>query len=179
MSLSDLAQRLERSFRTSERQLTRLLAELQEQRTSWIAARPEQVRPGTDLDAIAAELHGEDMARAAMAEELGTLLPLPPGVRIEDMHVNVTRVAKALSAGEAQRLQRASADATAIAKRVRRELALGRRLLHFAQRTNESLLADVTAVQQADEHKVYDRRAMAGQSGSLGVSAGSLVDGRM
>jgi hypothetical protein len=179
MSLDDLAARLERSFRASEQLLTRLVAGLVERRTAWISARPARVQPTADLDALAAELQAADRARAAIVGELATVLPLPIGLRAADLHVDVTRIAAAIPAVAAQRLRAAAADVTALARRVRREIALGSRLLAFAQRANDGLLADLAVGRQAGNHRSYDRAAHAHRGMGRYVAAGSLIDGRM
>jgi len=177
MSLSDLARRLEQSFRTSNRQLTRLLQGLRERRTAWISARPETVAPADELDALAGELADEDMARTALIGQLSKILPLQPGIAAEDVHINVTRIAEAIPPKAAQSLRLAADEATAVAKQVRRELALGRRLLGFAQRTHESLMADIATGSQSNDTNGYDRTAQACRG--IGSVSASLIDGRM
>ncbi|MCA8975835.1 MAG: hypothetical protein KDC98_14025 [Planctomycetes bacterium] len=179
MSLDDLSRRLERSFRSSERLLTRLFASLQQRRTAWIAARPDSVAPTAELEALGIELAAEDKARATMVGELSVLLPLPPGIAPQELHVNVSRLAAAIPAPAARSLRAAADAATAIAGKVRRELALGKRLLGFAQRAQESLLADVTLDRPGGNPGGYDRRAKKSRGLGLDSAAGSLIDGRM
>ena len=179
MSLTEFASRLERSFRTSQRLLTRLLTGLQERRTAWISAHADKVAPSADLESIGAELRTEDTARAVMIDELAGLLPLPPGVSAQDLHVNVTRLAAAIPRGPAHSLRRAADEVTAIANKVRRELVFGKRLLGFAQRTQEGLMADLSAGQQAIDPPGYDRNARLRRSLGSDAPAGSLIDGKM
>ena len=177
MSLVEFAQRLESSFNTSRRLLTRLLEGLHARRTAWISLRPEQVKPADELDALALELQREDAGRRELLAQLSTLLPTPAGIDTDDTHVNVSRVADAIPPLAARGLRKAADEATTIATRVRRELALGKRLLGFAQRAQESLMSDFDPGQDSAP-KGYDRNARS--SRGLGhVTAGHLVDGRM
>jgi hypothetical protein len=78
-------------------------------------------------------------------------------------------------------LQRDAFKAMA-SKAVRRELALGERLLRFSQAAHESLVAGVTvAAQSRDDVGSYDRNArrVGAALPSTGTRPGSLVDGRI
>lgn len=177
MSLADLATGLERSFRTSQRLLTRLEAGLKERRTAWVSARPGAVAPSEELEAIAARLQTEDAVRRKIIGDIAASLPLPAGVDAASAHVNVSRIGAAMPGPAAQSLKRAADEATEAATRVRHELALGRRLLGFAQRTHESLMADLAQGDGGAGARGYDRTAQACRG--IGRVGASLIDGRM
>lgn len=178
MSLSEFARRLEASFRNSQGLLNKLHAGLLERRTSWISVRPGALAPSADLEAIGVELRTEDDVRKELLEELQTLLPLPPGISAAAAHVNVSRIAEAIPAAAARTLRAASDEVTAIAEKVRRELAFGKRLLGFAQRAQEGLMADLHPGDTGNPH-AYDRNARRSRGLSAATRAGHLVDGRM
>ncbi|MFO1076342.1 MAG: hypothetical protein U1E73_01290 [Planctomycetota bacterium] len=178
-SLSELGSRLEFSFRTSTRLLRRLLAGLQERRTAWVSARPAAIAPPADLEAIAAELQVEDRDRASLLAELAALLPLPAGVAPAALHVNVSLIAGRLPRNLARDLRAAADEATAVARSVRRELALGTRLLGFAQRAHDGLLAEAVAAARQASVPGYDRNARSMGGTGKAPATGTLVDGRI
>lgn len=179
MSFVDLASRLEQSFRVSARLLKKLLAGLQERRTGWISARPAAIAPSLELETLAAELQQEDTRRVGLLGELAALLPQVPGVAPKALHLDVTAIAARLPLAAARDLRAAADDATAVARAVRRELALGTRLLGFAQRAHDGLLADAASAARQKAAPGYDRnaRTMSGVAGS--TAAGTLVDGKV
>lgn len=179
MSFADLARRLEQSFRLSSKLLRRLLTGLQERRAAWVSARPSTIAPALELEAIAAEMQGEDARRAELLVQLAGLLPPVAGVAPRSLHVDVSAVAARLPRAQARELRLAADDATAVARAVRRELALGTRLLGFAQRAHDGLLADAAAAARQKAVPGYDRNARTNVGVAGVTAAGSLVDGKV
>ncbi|MCA8952364.1 MAG: hypothetical protein KDE27_22835 [Planctomycetes bacterium] len=174
MSLVELASSLERSFDKSQDLLTRLVAGLRARRMAWVSAHPDGIAPAAELEQLAARLQTEDEVRRTLLADLAEVLPLPRGFARAVLHLNVTRIATAIPVPAARSLRRAADAATAVAKDVRRELALGRRLIGFAQRAHESVMADLA--RQAPQ-RGYDRTAQA--SRGLARVGASLVDGKV
>ena len=176
MSLTELANTLERSFRTSSDLLTELQRGLEQRRSAWISARPDTITPSADLEQLAARLATEDEVRNTLVAEVAELLPTR-GSKPTDLRVNVSRIAAALPRAAADSLRRAAADATRKARAVRTELALGRRLLEFSQRTHEGLLGELSAQPPAGSAKAYDRSA--NRRPVAGPASATIIDGRM
>lgn len=179
--LHALADVLRRSFAASADLLRSMHEALAARRTSWIAARPSTLaEPAEKLQQAAERLAEEERSRADLLQRIAALLPgAAPAPAIGRRHVNVTQVAAALPREAAARLRQAADDATAAARRVRIELALGERLLQFTQRSQETVLHGI-ASQTADVGG-YDRGARRVHGPLVGgrATTGTLIDGRM
>ena len=175
------AGRLEQSFRRTITLLGQLLAGMQARRSSWVSAVPSTVTPSAELEQISRQLAIEEQARAELLAEVLADLPPVPHVDKNDLHVNVSRICKALPTRSALELRRAADEATRLARQVRVEVALGERLLRFSQRANENMLAALSG--QGKEQGLptgYDRNARSRAGLGLGAAgAGNLVDGRI
>ncbi|MCR9244291.1 MAG: hypothetical protein NXI31_04615 [bacterium] len=176
MSLVELASALQRSFDTSHGLLSRLIQGLRERRSAWVSARPDTIAPSADLESIAAELHAEDEVRRELMAELQQQLPAVTGVASTDARVNVSRIAAAIPRAAGANLREAADAATHAASAVRRELALGRRLLGFAQRAHDGLMADLASTPATSQPRGYDRSAQARSQRPVGAR---LIDGKM
>jgi hypothetical protein len=177
MSLHELADQLTRSFQLTAALLQQLLTGMTRRRTAWISARPSTLaEPVAALETLSQQIAAEEQRRTALIARIAPLLPVLPGVAAERRHVNASIVAAALPSGPALRLRQAAGNAASQARELRREIALGERLLQFSARAHDALLQGLTGAARADG-PVYDRSARRAAAGGPGV--GSLVDGRL
>lgn len=176
-SLTELTATLERSFRTTHGLLEELVAGLRDRRSAWVSARPDTIAPSDDLEGLAKRLAAEDEARRVLVEELARSLPGHPGVAATATRVNVTRIVAALPAAIGARLRQVADAATKLACEVRTELALGRRLLEFSQRTHDGLVTELSAQPHSGAPRGYDRTATARPA--AGPASATIIDGRM
>ncbi len=182
MSLSELAERITASLRTSAALLHQLHEGLAQRRTAWVAAKPSTLHePAQVLARAAQDLATESTRLQELFAAAKALLPYPPA-QLRSLHVDATLLAQQLPPQPAARLRQASALATDAARRVRIEHALGERLLRFSQHTKESLMASVaqTLATTALDVGGYDRGARrVNVALKAGAAPGSLIDGRM
>lgn len=180
MSLLDLGARVERSLRRSAGLLQELLDGLARRRGTWLSARPHEV-PADGLDRLAAELAAEQDQRSGLLGAAAELLPAGPAAR--HSRQVLAGLGRALPPAPAARLREASAAAAAAAHRLRVELALGERLLQFAQRAHDGLLGGIARDLGArcDDVGGYDHRARRVRGPLVGGAppTGNLIDGRM
>jgi hypothetical protein len=179
MSPRELTERLIASLENSARLLAEMERGLCGQRTSWVSARPSVLaRPAHAPDGAARELAAEEARRGELLAKAQALLPPAPGLLPGARRVDIGRVAAQVpepAAGKLRAAARAAADA---ARAVRGEVALGQRLLAFAQRVQEGLLGDYA--QQRADFGGYDRNARRQPVHRAGTrSAGNLIDGRL
>jgi hypothetical protein len=182
MSLSEVADRIAESLRSSAALLHQLHDGLVRRRTAWIAARPDALQePAQALERVVRELQAEAARREELLEQARRALPQLPGPGRQ--HVDTTVLCRHLPPAAAARLQQQSRRSTEAANAVRVELALGERLLRFTARAHEGLLAQLsgTLAQAVDDVGGYDRTARRLPTALRGGSSvtGSLIDGRM
>lgn len=183
MSLVEIAEALAGSMRTSTSLLQRLAQGLRDRRTQWISARPSALRePADALESLSQELQQEDRRREELLAKARAAFPARAGAS-GPLHVNVTLLKQHLPPAVAARLDKAASASTAAAKSVRRELALGQRLLRFTQQAHEALLDGVgeNLARTKDDVGSYDRNARRVQTAlpGTGPAPGTLVDGRI
>jgi hypothetical protein len=180
MSMHEIAEQLIRSFDESAQHLQTMRTELEQRRAQWVSARPSTLAaPATTLEAVQQQLTAADAARAVLFANAANLLPAAPGVTAADRHIDVSRIAALLPFGQASRLRKAAKTASDLARAVRGEVALGNRLLAFAQRAQDSVLGSVA--HDRDDVGSYDRNARRVHAAltTQSAPAGSLIDGRM
>jgi hypothetical protein len=180
MSMPEIAEQLIRSFEQSADFLQTIRSELEQRRAQWVSARPSTLAaPATALEAVPPQLAAVEAEQAKLFAKAAALLPPLPGLSAADRQVDASTIAAQLPFAQASRLRKAARKATDIARAVRGEVALGNRLLAFAQRAQESVLGAVA--QECSDVGGYDRHArrvhaaLATQS----APAGSLIDGRI
>lgn len=180
MSMPEIAEQLIRSFDESAQLLHTMRTELEQRRAQWVSARPSTLAaPATVLEAVQQQLSACDQRCAALFARAAELLPPASGVAASARAVDVSRIAALLPFGQASRLRKAAKTASDLARAVRGEVALGNRLLAFAQRAQESVLGAVA--QDRDDVGSYDRNARRVHAAltTQSAPAGSLIDGRM
>lgn len=178
MSAVDLAKDLERSFRTTAALLRQLLETMQRRRMHWASARPSTLQPSAELERLAGELQDTERARGEVLAAIAQVLPLPPGLTADEVHLDVTRIAAALPAVVGRALRAAADEATKLARTVRAEVALGERLLRFTQRAQESVFGQL-AGPAPDAASGYDRNARLRAGLALAAGTGRLLDGKI
>lgn len=183
MSLVEIAEALVRSMRHSTTLMQRLAQGLRDRRTQWISARPSALRePSEALERVTAELQQEDARRDELLARASAAFPARAGAA-GPLHVNVSLLAAHLPSALASRLKQVANESTGAAKLVRRELALGERLLRFTQHAHEALLDGVheKVLRTKDDVGAYDRNARRVQTAlpGTGPAPGTLVDGRI
>lgn len=184
MSLPDLAARIAASLDRTTGHLQELLAALRSHRRDWVAARPRAVATAVDdLGRHHPALDAEAQQRDRLFDEAAALLPPVRGRPGTARHRNVSAIAAHLPAPLAARLRTAAARATAAAREIRIETALGSRLLDFSQRVHDGLVRELglVAARTRDDVGGYDRAARRVHGTLLGrdTGAGTLIDGRM
>lgn len=183
MSLVDRTDALIRSLKLSTTLMQQLAQGLRTRRTQWISAKPSVLAEApTALASLTEDLQKEEDRRQKLLLELASLLPAMPGAA-GPRHVNTTFLSQHLPRDVAARLRRATDDASGAASQVRRELALGERLLRFTQNAHEHLVAGVSQqlAKTRDDVGSYDRNARRLQAAlpRTGSAPGNLVDGRI
>lgn len=183
MSLVDLTEALIRSLRLSTGLMQKLAEGLRTRRTQWISAKPSVLAEApTALAGLTEDLQKEEDRRQKVLADIAAQLPAMPGAA-GPRHVNTTFLSQHLPRSLAARLKQATTDATGTATQVRRELALGERLLRFTNNANEQLVAGVSqqVATTRDDVGSYDRNARRLQAAlpRTGSVPGSLVDGRI
>lgn len=183
MSLPELADSLVRSLRTSTALLQRLAQGLRDRRTQWISARPSVLAEPVDaLESLTAQLTEEDGRRDAIVGRIRAAFPARLGAA-GPLHVNASLLKDHVGTATADRLQKAARESTEAAAAVRREIALGQRLLRFTQHAHEALLDGVgeCIARTKDDVGSYDRNARRVQAAlpRTGSMPGSIVDGRI
>jgi hypothetical protein len=182
MQLVEIAQRLVASLDASTALLTQMVEGLRSRRTNWISARASVLaEPAVAMGDLAARLEQEERKQRELLDQAASsFAPLTgaPGKR----RIHASDLCEQLPTFAAQRLRKSADKAALASKAVRRELALGERLLRFSQAAHESLVAGVTvAAQTRDDIGSYDRNArrVGAALPSTGTRPGSLVDGRI
>ncbi len=183
MGFAEIAARLTASLDKSSALLAEMAAGLRSRRSHWISSRPSTLaEPSVSLGELGQRLEVEQQAQQALSSEAASLFPALTSAA-GSRRVRVKELCAQLPAPAASRLRRASDKATAAGKAVRRELALGERLLRFSQTAHENLIENVSlaAAQQRDDVGSYDRNARRLQAAlpRTGSAPGSLVDGRI
>lgn len=183
MSLVEIAEALARSMRQSSTLLQHLAKGLRDRRTQWISARPSALRePAESLEELTNQLQQEDRRREELLAKARAAFPARPYAS-GPLHVDVSLLKQHLPPAVAGRLEQAANASTTAAKAVRRELALGQRLLRFTQHAHETLLDGVgeNVARTRDDVGSYDRNARRMQTAlpGTGPAPGTLVDGRM
>lgn len=180
MSMHEVAEQLIRSFDESARLLETMRAELEQRRAQWVSARPSTLAaPAIALEGIQQQLLALDQRRAELFATAASLLPQTQGLSPAARHLDASRIAAQLPFAQASRLRKAAKHSADLARAVRGEVALGNRLLAFAQRAQESVLGAVA--QDRTDVGGYDRNARRVHAAltTQSAPAGSLIDGRM
>ncbi|HEB52897.1 MAG TPA: hypothetical protein ENI87_06555 [bacterium] len=176
MTFSDDASQLEQSFRTTRDLLQKLLHELQARRAAWVSVRPDVLAPSSEIEHLSHELARQENLRAGLLKRMREALPTPLGARPDQLHMNVTMIAKALPPAEGRSLRETADAVRALARAVRTETTLGQRLLRFAQNAQRGLAAGLDPQTSRRGPAGYDQRA---QNVNAAGTTGQLVDGRM
>lgn len=183
MGFVEIAARLTASLDKSAALLGEMAQGLRARRSNWISSRPSALaEPSQSLAGLAQRLDAEEQAQQALIAESVSLFPALTGAA-GSRRVRASDLCDHLPAAAAARLRKSADKATAAGKAVRRELALGERLLRFTKAAHDSLVENVSlaAAQQRDDVGSYDRNARRLQAAlpRTGSAPGSLVDGRI
>lgn len=179
----DLANRLSSSLEASFTLLQRMAEGLRERRANWISSRASVIaEPAHSLADLAQKLEREESIQRELIAQAKPLFPARISAAGE-RSIHARDLCALLPTPAASRLRKAADRAAAAGKAVRRELALGERLLRFSKHAQEALVesAGLAAAQQRDDVGSYDRNArrLAAALPRTGTAPGTLVDGRI
>ena len=176
MSFADDTKRLEQSFCTTRDLLQQLLKALEQRRAAWVSVRPDVLAPSSEIEQLSQALACQEDLRIDLLKSIRSALPPPLAGDPEKLHVNITRIAAAMSRDRGRALREVADAVRSLARLVRTEVTLGQRLLRFAQRAQHDVDAQLAGLAKATEVPRYDRQARNVQTRG---SSGQLVDGRM
>jgi hypothetical protein len=176
MGFSEDTKSLEQSFHATRDLLKQLLSALEQRRSAWVSVRASVLAPSSDIEQLSHQLATEENVRAGLLKRIRLALPTPIGGTVDELHINVTRIAAAMPREQGRALRDAADSVQPLAKMVRAETTLGQRLLRFAKSAQGSIGAELAGVAKSATLPGYDRRAR-NLNGTRAF--GQLVDGRM